>query len=92
MTRARLYNQPKTDLFYEGDEDYRVEIGDEVEFLGDGQFGPATHAGEITAIYSRKASVKVAYRDETDWTVAGEQKRKVATVPAKILCLIARVM
>ncbi len=82
-------------LFY-GDSDldehpYAVEIGDEVEFEGDGAFGPATHLGEITAIQTKKRSVRVGYLDETDWNKMGEPKRKAATVPVSALCLVRRV-
>lgn len=97
MTRAaKLPSKPKTCLFY-GDSDldehpYEIEIGDEVEFIGDGQFGPATHQGEITAIQPMKRTARVSYLDETDWTKTGEPKRRAATVPVSDLTLIRRVM
>lgn len=89
MTRA----QP---TFFYGDSEmdeqpYQIEIGDEVEFEGDGQFGRAMHRGEITAIQPKKRSAKVAYLDETDWNKAGEPRRKVALVPLSALVLIRRV-
>jgi hypothetical protein len=71
---------------------YEVEIGDEVEFEGDGSFGRATHTGEITAIQPRKRTVRVSYLDETDWNKLGEPKRKAATVPVASLTLIRRAM
>jgi hypothetical protein len=82
---------------YYGDSDkdedpYAVEIGDEVEFQGDGTFGPATHCGEITAIQPRKRTARVSYLDETDWNKAGEPKRKSATVAVSALELVRRVM
>jgi hypothetical protein len=86
----------KTVLFYgdsEKDEDpYEIMIGDEVEFVGDGSYGPATHLGEITAIQPKKRTVRVSYLDETDWNKEGDPKRKSATVAAADLCLIRRVM
>lgn len=83
-------------LFY-GDSDlddhpYEIEIGDEVEFVGDGQFGPATHTGEITSIQPKKRAVKVSYLDETDWKVNGDPKKKVAVVSVEALTLVRRVM
>jgi hypothetical protein len=85
----------KASFFYGdsgGDEHpYEIEIGDEVEFTGDGQFGPATHLGEITAIQPKKKSARVVYLDETDWNKAGEPRRKVATVAMGALTLIRRV-
>lgn len=94
--RAALPHKPKTCLFYGGSEldehPYEVEIGDEVEFEGDGQFGRATHLGEITAIQPSKQTARVQYLDETDWTKDGEPKRKAATVPVADLTLIRRVM
>lgn len=82
-------------LFYgesDLDEDpYAVEIGDEVEFQGEGTWGPATHRGEVTAIQPRKRTVRVTYLDETDWNKAGQPKRKFATVPVAALELIRRV-
>jgi hypothetical protein len=93
MTRLpALPHQPKTSIFYAGDEMYDVQIGDEVEFLGDGQFGPATYTGEITAIQSKNRTVRVRYLDETDWTKDGEPKQKAATVPVAELTLIMRSM
>lgn len=96
MTRSALPTKPKTALCY-GDSaadeaPYEIEIGDEVEFGGDGQFGPATHTGEIMAIYPRKQAARVAYLDETDWKVNGDPKRKVSTVAVTDLVLIRRVM
>ena len=83
-------------LFY-GDSDlddhpYEIEIGDEVEFLGEGQFGPATHLGEIRAIQPKKRTAKVTYLDETDWTSSGDPRRKTAVVATAALTLIRRVM
>jgi hypothetical protein len=97
MTRtAKPPSKPKAILFYgesEMDEHpYEIELGDEVEFLGDGQFGPATHLGEITAIQSRNRTARVSYLDETDWTKDGEPKKKAATVPVADLTLVRRVM
>ena len=97
MTRTpALPKKPKASLFYgdsELDENpYEIEIGDEVEFLGDGQFGAATHLGEITAIQPVKRTVRVSYLDQTDWNKAGEPKRKAATVPVSDLTLVRRVM
>lgn len=86
----------KVVFFYAGTEDdehpYEIEIGDEVEFQGDGQFGPAIHLGEITAIQARKQTARVSYLDETDWTKDGEPKRKTAFVALTELVLIRRVM
>ncbi len=70
---------------------YEIEIGDEVEFEGDGSYGPATHTGEITAVQPKKRTVRVSYLDETDWNKLGEPKRKAATVPVAGLTLIRRV-
>ena len=92
MTRVPLPHKPKTSIFYADDEVYEVEIGDEVEFQGEGQFGPATHLGEVTAIYPRLRTAKVVYLDETDWKKDGEPKRKVTTVPVADLILIMRAM
>ena len=96
MIRSTPPRKPKTVLCYgESDLDehpYEIEIGDEVEFVGEGQFVPATHTGEITAIAPRKRTVRVTYLDETDWKRDGEPKRKVATVPVANLVLIRRVM
>lgn len=76
----------------EDEHPYEIEIGDEVEFVGDGQWGPATHLGEITGIQPRKCRVRVSYLDETDWKVNGEPKRKSATVAVDRLTLVRRVM
>jgi hypothetical protein len=86
----------KAVLFY-GDSEkdeapYEIEIGDEVEFVGDGSYGPATHLGEITAIQPKKRTVRVTYLDETDWNKLGDPKRKSTTVVTSDLCLIRRVM
>ncbi|MBN2631585.1 MAG: hypothetical protein JXR75_13725 [Rhodobacteraceae bacterium] len=70
---------------------YEIEIGDEVEFVGDGSYGPATHLGEITAIQTKNKTAKVVYLDETDWNKTGDPKRKVAFVPLSGLTLIRRV-
>lgn len=94
----KLLHTPKTALAYaesvdeEHPEGWLIEIGDEVEWLGEGSYGPATHQGSITAIQPRNKTVRVAYQDETDWTVKGEPKKKTATVPAASLTLIARAM
>lgn len=96
MTRRSAPHKPKAVICY-GDTDlddhpYEVEIGDEVEFVGEGQFGPATHTGEITSIQPRKRAARVAYLDETDWKADGSPKRKVASVSVADLVLVRRVM
>lgn len=97
MTRSPYQRKSGTAALCYGDSDldehpYTVEMGDEVEFLGEGQFGPATHLGEITAIQPRKRLARVRYLDETDWKVNGDPKVKVATVAVSALTLIRRVM
>lgn len=94
----KLYSAPKTRLVYPEsiDEDHpegmAVEIGDEVEFTVDGDWGNETNEGEITAILPKKGAAKVVYLDGHDVTKAGEPRRKVILAAISGLTLIARSM
>lgn len=94
-----LYRTPKTAIAYadSADDDHPagwvIEIGDEVEWVERHEaWGAIIQVGQITAIQPRNWAVKVSYLDEHDLTKAGGPRRKVATVGAERLTLIARTM
>ena len=77
----------RREIFYGGDEVYAVEVEFNHLFTG-----PLTHSGAVTAIYPAKRELRIRYRDEDDWTKAGEPRAKVARVPLDCVTLIARSM
>lgn len=81
----------RREIFYGGDENYAVEVGDQVEF-NDVFTGRLTHSGEVTDIYPARRELRIRYLDEDDWTKAGEPRVRVARVPLDCVMLIARSM
>ena len=77
---AAAQNEQPAALYYDDNQDYDIQAGDEVEVEVGESPSRYSCAGTVKEVHICKGVVKVRYLDQRDWTQAGTPRIKTATV------------